>query len=114
MLLVEADGVILTANPAARRMLVAAGGAVEGRNLAELAADDPEKVFTYLRMCARTRQMLPGTIALRWADGAEAARHHVHGMLLARPSETDRAAVLLRIEEASAQSRFALLTEKID
>jgi PAS domain S-box-containing protein len=113
MILVAADGVITTANPAAQRVLTGAGDSVEGRKLTELASDDTEKIVAYLRMCARTRQMLPGTLTLP-RTGAEAVRYRVHGMLLARPSERDRGTVLLRLDEASAQSRFALLTEKIN
>lgn len=113
-LLVASDGVILAVNPAARPVLAGAGGGVERRNLTELAADTPEKILAYLRMCARTRPMLPGTITLRRAGGAAAVRYRVHGALLTMRSEADGSAVVLRLEEASAPSRFGLLTEKIN
>jgi PAS domain S-box-containing protein len=113
-LLVAADGGIMAVNPSARRLLAGAGDDAAGRNLTELAANAPDQILAYLRMCARTRQMLPGTITLRRADGAADARYRVHGALLRMGSETGGGAVLLRIEETSAPSRFALLTEKIN
>ncbi|MEP7125153.1 MAG: ATP-binding protein [Byssovorax sp.] len=114
MLLVTTDGVIVAVNPAARRVLVRAGGSVEGSRLTDLAVGAPETILDYLRMCARTRQMLPGSLTLRRADGEAGARYRVHGALLVMRSEAGDRGVLLRIEEASAPSRFVLLTEKID
>jgi signal transduction histidine kinase len=115
MLLVAADGLVLSANPAARALLADAGGSGEACRLTDLVADAPETILAYLRMCARARQMLPGSLTLRRAGRAETVRYRVQGALLSMRSEPEESAIVLMLEAAAGSpSRFALLTEKID
>jgi signal transduction histidine kinase len=116
LLLSAAEGHVRLANRAARELLERDGPALEGLPLAELLSGGEEDARSYLRMCARSVQPLPGAVSLRRASGAPVSCR-VKGALLLPPGEQPAgcpAHVLWRLEPGGgAPSAFSLLTEKV-
>ena len=117
MLLVTAGGEIVAANRGAEEGL-ASGGSLLGRCVQELGDSDPQSVSEYLRVCLRSRQLLPGSLSLVQTDGevgSEPVAYRVDGALF-RPREGDRPAlILLRLQQKErAVARFLSLNERID
>lgn len=98
--LLTIDGLIVKANSALRRRL---GSGVEGRDLADLTATDPQDLSKFVRRCAGSREPFLG--ALRLADGAGFT---AHGSLVRLGGEP---IVLLRLSEPD--ERFVRLTQTV-
>ncbi len=114
MLLVRGEGEILAANRPAADMLGAVPAALPGRQLAELVRAPADDLHRYLRACAKTRQMLPGTIQLL-ADGEGGPRRGCEGAVVHPRSPQAPAVILLRLKvRGAASQRFTVLNEKID
>ena len=65
-ILIDGTGRVLAANDAIAAMSAVDRGSLKGVNLRTLVEDDPEKVGDFLRLCARSRQLTPGS--LRWPN----------------------------------------------
>lgn len=104
VLLVSREGVILTVNAAAAEHFGATAAALSGRPLAELVADGAE-LTTYLGLCIRSTAPHAGALV-----DARGKRVECQGARLPGAEGL----VLLRMSRADRQTRFALLSEKID
>ncbi|MEP6592080.1 MAG: ATP-binding protein [Acidobacteriota bacterium] len=114
LLLLRGDGEVLAANRPAADLLGAASSTLPGRRLSELVLTPPGELQRYLRACAKTRQMLPGTIQLR-ADGEPSDRCGCEGAVVQPRSSQAPAVILLRLKPSGAATqRFTLLNERID
>ncbi len=110
-LLVSAQGLILEANPAAAELLRPAAP-MKGSVLGDLILDPPEKVDHYLRLCSRTRDLLPGSLTFR-NRRPEGIVCRVEGALL--ESTADSGVLILRIfSRGDATRAFRTLNERID
>jgi PAS domain S-box-containing protein len=105
---------IVAANGAAAELVGRPLEALKGVPLTDLVADAPAKVGRFLTMCARSRQMVPGALTFRDADGPLTACR-CDGAVL-RPAAAGAAAlVLLRCRsKIQATSRFVALTDRVD
>ena len=109
-LLVTADGVIQSVNPAARRLLGPVAG--PGARLSEHVTD-PDAVAVALRSWSGSRQLLPAALTLRGVAGVILLR--CDGGVI-RP-RTDAAPALLLVRcrtKDAATSQFRELTDRID
>jgi PAS domain S-box-containing protein len=114
MLLLSAAGVVLAANSAFARRLARQARELRGRRFADLVADPPAKIADYLRACARSRELLPGSFSLPAADGNELV-WHCQGALAWPRSEDAEATLLLRFSpKAAALASFSELNQRID
>jgi PAS domain S-box-containing protein len=113
VLFVTTRGEVLHANAVARRWLGLAQGLAETITLAQLVASPPEQLHRYLTAWARTRELLPGSLAWRTREGGVAETRCDGGVL--RPPAAGRSAVLLvRCRpKAEAGARFLALNDKI-
>ncbi|MCK7593032.1 PAS domain S-box protein [Pseudomarimonas salicorniae] len=111
-LLVSVDGTVLASNRACAESLDLDSAGCRGRALAELVAEPADEVDHFLKLCARSRQLLPGALTLR--GKVEAACKAEGGLLLA--GEADRRPILmlrlLRRQEAS--SDFIALNLRVE
>ncbi|AWK88345.1 histidine kinase dimerization/phosphoacceptor domain -containing protein [Azospirillum thermophilum] len=104
LLLVTADGTVLSANPAA----VEALGLRAGGSLATLA-DEAERLAGWLALCATSAEPLPGSLAL--ADGRA---FRADGFRMPASGQGAAAAVCLRLREKTVSNgSFVALNEKI-
>jgi two-component sensor histidine kinase len=112
VLLVRTDGLILAANPAARRALpgVRRDG---GGNLADVVSDPPKTVGRYLARCSTTRDGLLGAFTLKAPD-EPLRRLRCDGAVAEPVSEGKPAIIILRCRDIqAAHEKFVTLTQKI-
>lgn len=112
--LLGASGTVREANAAAARLSGRARESLCGACFPSLVTDGPERTREYLRMCARSRQPVPGSFG--WTDEAgQAVQLRCDGMVLL-PREEDREALLfLRCRpRVDAGDPFVLLNQKIE
>jgi len=109
MLLVNVGGILLEANPAARRMLSIGQDKLESVSLTALVADPPSRIAERLAMWARSSELLPATLSLRSAGG-ESIAYRAEGGLLFPPAEGQSAALMVRLrpKETMTASFMAL------
>jgi signal transduction histidine kinase len=112
MMLVSLPGNIEAANAAFHNLCRWRREEVVGQPLSQVTESAPSDYADYLRHCAGTRQMLPGAISFRCADGT-AIRCRCEGAVFRPASEAQTALVLLRvIPRDHASTRFIGLTHK--
>ena len=108
-------GVVLAANDAAADLTgVGDERAVVGVELGALVADPPERVRDYLRLCARSRQLIPGSFLWKGgrADGPLEVR--CDGAVVSLRTDDAPAVLFLRCRpRAELADQFGLLNEKI-
>ena len=105
---------VVMANSAAAALVGRTPADVIGVPLDVLVSDEPAKVGRYLRMCARSRQMVPGALGFRGAR-EETVACRCDGGLLPSTRDGGSTLVLLRCRsKVQAASRFVALTERID
>ena len=114
--LLAPDGQIFVANAAAQEMSGIDRRELEQRNVTDLVADPPEKLLAYLRLCARNRQLLPGSF--RWrTKGAGVTDIRCDGVLVRRGGGGgggEPAVLFVRCRpKAEATDHFVLLNQKI-
>jgi signal transduction histidine kinase len=112
-LLVAADGNVLAANRAVEREFGFPRAVLTDRKLGEVATDPPERLVGYLRLCARSRDLVPGALTL--SAGGRALACRCEGAVV-RPADAARPAVLvlrLRSKE-SAVEQFLALSVKVE
>jgi PAS domain S-box-containing protein len=113
VLLVTTDGGIVAANRAVSRMLRATPADLQGRSLPELLRDEKEATRTYLKLCARSRESLPGTFSWALGDGG-IVEMRVEGRVLRPRSDSDAAVIFLACHlKDDAAEQFLLLNQKI-
>ncbi|HEX6535661.1 MAG TPA: HAMP domain-containing sensor histidine kinase [Gemmatimonadaceae bacterium] len=116
LLVVASTGVILAANGAAAALFGTASSALRGARLAELVADEPERVASFLAASTRTRSPIPGSLRPRRRGSDDApARQSVAGSV-ARPGRTGAPALILlrfRVGDGAA-SRLLLLNHQLE
>ena len=105
LLVVDAAGAIVLANPAMGEALGLRPAALAGRRLADLAVDPPEHVRRALHFCSRAGQPVCDVLSLRKGDGT-AFRFPFRGALL-RP-RTDGSPSLLALQHEGATQLVAL------
>jgi signal transduction histidine kinase len=112
-ILISGAGQILAANPAARDALGIASEQPESCHLADLTADAPEKLTSYLRMCARSADLMPGAFSIQRRSSTP-IEYLCRGALIARRTEESPSIVLLRFWAKGAEGNpFILLNQKI-
>lgn len=113
MLLVTADGTILSGNRALEGLLDLSSKELDGRRLDEIA-ECPGGAAAYLRACSRSRHLLPGSLAFRTADG-RVVPCRAQGAVLQPRTDHSAALILLRLTaRATSAQQFLALNEKIE
>ncbi len=114
MVLVTVAAQFLSANPPFLEILDIKKETLDGKSLFEFTASPHDKISQYLQNCAKTRQMLIGSIDLRHADG-QITGYRCDGALVQPRSQESPALILLRLKQKeSASSRFTSLTQKVN
>jgi PAS domain S-box-containing protein len=113
VLLINNQGEILAANRPAASLLGCSSKELQGKFLSDLVTESPEKVLKYLQNCARSRQMIIGTLTFLLPNGEQLSCRSEGAVI--QPASTDSPAVnLLRLENrAKATAEFVLLNQKI-
>src|SRR5262249_40910280 len=111
-LLVSGAGVILAANRSVANRLGVNPQRLRGKRLSDGTTSTPEMVLEYLRACARTREMIPGSFDLVRTDGAVIACRAAGAVLRPRSEDAD-ALIVIRLIPKETAPQFAALTQKI-
>lgn len=114
LLLITNQGEILATNRPAANLFGYSSKELQGKFLGNLVTDSPEKVLKYLQSCAKSRQMVLGSLTLILPDGKE-LRCRSEGAVVKAAAAESPAVNLLRLENrATATEEFVLLNQKID
>lgn len=113
-MLIAPSGVILLANDALAGLCGVAASSLRDTLLQALVGDDPDKVDDFLRLCARSRQLIPG--AFRWLDAQRrAVEMRCDGALLVARSDAAPATLFVRGRPQDETSdQFSILNRKIE
>ncbi|HEY6134454.1 MAG TPA: PAS domain-containing protein [Rubrivivax sp.] len=112
-LLLERDGGVLAANPAACRLLAQTRVELTGRPLATLVYEPPAAVSELLQRWARGRQFTLGALTLLTTGGVQRCR--ADGALVQPSGDAGGAVLLLRLQpHRQASSGFLALNQRID
>jgi PAS domain S-box-containing protein len=113
MLLVTAEGVVMAANAAFATAAALSAEALAGRELQHLVADPPARVIEYLRACARSGQMVLGSLTIARAEKRLAYR--CDGIACRDGASARTSCVLLRLRpKQEGIGTFVTLTDKIN
>ena len=112
-LLLSLDGRVLHGNRAAARLFGSGRSDLVGSTLPELTVDQDEKLPRYLRLCARTKQLLPGSIQIRRALEPPLEVRCDGAALIAGGNGTPGLILLRCRPKAEATDHFVLLNQKI-
>ncbi len=112
MLLVSTDGIICAANHAVRRQ---AGwhGEIVGQRLSDWVTDTASEVMRYIQGCARTRNLLPGSLVLRGSDGKTLPCRCDGAVLIPRSASAPALVQLRLLSKVETPSQFFFLNERI-
>jgi len=112
--IVDSSGLILAANQSARSKF-SAFQIINGETLlSNLCAEPASQIQNYLRLCSRTRSLLPGVLTFV-KDSLEALPMHAEGALFEPKTETSSAHILLKlIPKKDAVRRFEFLNKQIE
>jgi PAS domain S-box-containing protein len=108
-LLVSTKGDVAAANRAARKAFGLEAGTPS--TLTSLVTA-PTDLTDYLRLCARSKEPLPGMVRVQ-REGAEPASYACHAGLLSRAEEGRPALVLLRLTPRDGRDPFVQLNQTI-
>ena len=111
--LLSGSGVIAFTNHGMTRLLGIERGEVVGMHFEALVNEPPDRVREYLRLCSRSRQLVPG--AFTWTDAkGNPIALRCDGAVLVPKTDTREATLLVRCRpKAQAIDQFAVLNEKI-
>ncbi len=112
-LLVQPDGLIVEANPAATDLFGVPAGTLKGRAIVEFVTEPEAGVYRFLELCRRTREALPGNLTWRLGNGKSLPLRSDGGLL--HPAADGRPAILyltFRHRERAIE-RFAELSDKV-
>lgn len=112
-IVLSADGTIRNANARAVEMLGCPAAELGGRKLADFTAEDPRAVEAYLRICARSNNLVPGALTLTGGDRRVTCRTEA-GLLSARSDDTPALLMLRLVSKEAAVNRFIALNLRID
>jgi PAS domain S-box-containing protein len=113
LVIVDADGVIVVPNGRFARAFDGTPKALAGRSLFDLLETPAERARAYLRLCAGTRQPLPGALVFRRSNG-EPLECQCSGAALRPEGRLGPRTVLLRCRpKIEASVSFAALNQKI-
>jgi PAS domain S-box-containing protein len=98
VLVVDGDGTVAAANPAAAQALDTPCETLIGQPLSDLAAGSPEQVGRALRACSRSGEPVLGKLLLSKADGSTLPFPY-KGILLRPPTNATPALVWLQLQE---------------
>lgn len=113
LILATLNGDILTINRPVATLLKCNRKDLRSKTLLELVNNPPEEVLGYLQACARTRQLLLGSLDFTLPDN-ESVACRAEGAVIQQGSDESPALILLRLENrASANLDFVVLNEKI-
>lgn len=113
-IIVTANGEVFFANPPFLKIIKTDLGNLIGKNLIQFSFTDEEKLGRYLQICTRSRQMIMGALNLRSCTG-ESIEFRCEGAVLKPAGELSSARIFLRFKPKEvADTRFTLLTDKID
>lgn len=110
VLLVDADGRVHGAGGRAAALLGVTPDALRGCALADLCADDPDRLAEWLRLCRRTSAPLPGAFVARRAGGDGRLRGEGYGTDVPGVGRC----VVLRFWKREERDHFVLLGQKIE
>ncbi len=112
-LLVSGTGEVVRANSAAAELTGFDRGALTHKNLAELVTDAPGKLQEYLRLCSRTRHLLP--LSFGWlTKDAKRVEIRCDCAVIQPRAEGSPAVLFLRCRpKAESTDQFVLLNQKI-
>lgn len=114
ILLLSGDGTILSANDGLATRLGLEPTALRGRRLGDAVVDPPDQVARYLRSCARSRQVVVGSLRLA-AGGGEPIACRAEGAVLVPGSDGEPPLILLRLTARDTRvGEFVLLNRKLD
>ncbi len=124
--LITEDGVIIAGNGAATELARLSAASLSGARLCELVAEPAETVARYLRLCARNRCCVPGSLTWRGRSGVgqtvnspdipgeELIECRCDGARLELETETASAFIFLRCRpKETTLSSFRALNEQI-
>jgi signal transduction histidine kinase/CheY-like chemotaxis protein len=111
--IMTAAGEIRFANAAAAEFTGIDRKSLITKSLKELVSDPPEKIDDYLRLCARSRQLLPGAIQMR-TTGGRMLDVRCDGTVLEPKTDASEGLLFVRCRpKAEATDQFVLLNQKI-
>lgn len=114
MLVVDAAGAILAANRAFVQQSGFPVAELERRHLSDLVTCSTEEWAAYLTSCAQSRELLPGSFALRRADGTPFECRSEAGLVCPRQGEKP-ALILLRFQpQSEGEKRSPELRDRVD
>jgi signal transduction histidine kinase len=115
LILATDEGILLAANPPARQLLSLDSRPLDQQPLTAWVAGPPEKLFDFLRLCARSRSLVPGALSLRALDHTPEASFYVEGAVVQPRSSQTAASLLLRWRtHQQGIQKFTELNEQIE
>lgn len=112
LLLVSADGVIHAVNPKGGELFQCAPAELHRQSLCDLCLEPREDVLSYLRMCARSRSLLPGKLTPRQSP---AAPLRAEGAVVETAAQERPATVLLRlVPREMSVTKFRLVNARVE
>ncbi len=117
-MVVTSDGEVLFASPQLCSTVKTPPLEIVGKSLFELSFTRTDKLRTYLDNCARSRQMVIGSLELSSNGSSEAMDFRCEGAVISPAVELDGnsqpAKIFLRLKsKENADRKFSLLTQKI-
>jgi PAS domain S-box-containing protein len=113
LVILDADSAIVAPNRLFARAFDGSAGSLIGRSIFDLLETPPERAREYLRLCAGTRQPLPGALVFR-PPGGEPLECRCNGAGLRPEGEFGPGTILLRLRpKTEAVVSFAALNHKI-
>lgn len=113
-LFVSGGGEILNANSAAGDLVGMASASLIGKPLADFVTDGAMRLSEYLRLCSRSRELLPGAFAWRRVSGP-AIETRCDGAVLIPKTAIEPALLFIRCRpKAESTDQFVLLNQKIE
>ena len=113
MILLSGDGTILATNPAVEDRLTLPLRELQGKRLADLASDAPDVIANYLRTCARSRQMVLGSLMLVPQDGGQIPCRCEGAVYRPRDGESSALLLIRLIPKETAVSQFIALNQRV-
>ena len=114
MFLASSEGCILAANRAAGSRLGISVEGIRGKKLTDLVKASVEDLARYLKLCSRTRSLVPGAMEFYDKDGGLIACR-VEGTTLCPKTDTSDAILMLRLTpKESATAQFIVLNQRIE
>lgn len=114
MLLLTSKGVVLACNRATEARLDIKCDDLTGQRLADLVADPSEEVAQYLRNCARSRQLVFGSVRIRGSGGEELPFRCEGARVVESPEGSEPQLLLRMIPKSTTTKRFVELNRQVE